>query len=106
MAFPSHCEARVFTDEYQVPVLTGLDACAAPDLVIFTDGLYTPTGSKPATAGWGFVVQPDDRETAIHEGSGPLPTPDEVRHEGQLKPTNSTAELQAIHMSLQWCPQE
>ena len=29
--------------------------------------------------------------------------PDEVRHEGQLKLTNNTAELQAIHMSLQRC---
>ena len=48
-------------------------------------------------------MQPGDDETAIHEGSGPLTIPDEVRHEGQLKPTNNTAELQAIHMSLQWC---
>ena len=103
MSFSSLSEAQAFLDGYQAPVRVDLDQCTGPDLVIFTDGSYTPSGSKPASAGWGFVVQPGDEETAIHEGSGPLFTPVEVRHEGQLKPTNNTAELQAIHMSLQWC---
>ena len=91
--FPSLSEAQSFLDGYQVPVRVDLNLCTAPDLVIFTDGSYTPTGAKPATAGWGIVVRPGDNETAIHEGRGPLTTPEEVRNEGQLKQTNNTAEL-------------
>ena len=56
VAFPSHREAQAFIDEYQVPVHVDLDACVAPDLVIFTERSYTPTGFTLATAGWGFVA--------------------------------------------------
>ena len=57
-------------------------------MVIFTDGSFTKAGKKPATAGWGFVVQAGQGEVAIHEGSGPLVTPDAVAPDGALKPTN------------------
>ena len=85
VSFPSHSEAQAFMDGYQVPVRVDLSQCTAPDLVVFTDGSCTPSGAKPATSGWGFVVQSSDEETAIHERSGPLIAPDKVRHEGQLK---------------------
>ena len=78
-----------------------LEECVEGDLVIFTDGSFTKAGKQPATAGWGFVVQSGTREEAIHEGSGPLGTPDAIAHDGALKSTNNTAELQAIQMSLQ-----
>ena len=71
--------------------------------MIFTDGSFTKAGSKPATAGWGFLVQPGDGEEPIHEGSGPLVTPEAISFDGLLKPTSNTAELQAIQTSLQLC---
>ena len=80
-----------------------ISECIEQDLVIFNDGSFTKAGSKPATAEWGFVVQPGDGEEAIHEGSGPLVANEAIRYDGLLKPTNNTAELQAIHMCLQWC---
>ena len=39
----------------------------------------------------------------MHEGSGLLVTPEAIRYDGLLMPTNNTAELQAIEMCLQWC---
>ena len=71
--------------------------------MIFTDGSFTKAGSRPATAGWGFLVQLGSNEEAIHEGSGPLVTPEAISYDGLLKPTNNTVELQAIQMSLRWC---
>ena len=71
--------------------------------MIFTDGSFTKTVSKPATAGLGFLVQPGNSEAAIHEGSGSLVTPEAISYDGLLKPTNHMAEQQAIQMSLQWC---
>ena len=73
---PTHREAQAFIGAYQPPATVILDDCAAPDLVIFPNGSYTPAGALPARSGWGFVVQPGDVETAIHEGSGLLITPE------------------------------
>ena len=101
MSFPTAAEAQRYIDTYRPPVAIALGECTAQDLVIFTDGSFTKAGSKPATAGWGYVVQPGSSEDAIHEGSGPLVTPEAIRYDGLLKPTNNTAELQAIHMCLQ-----
>ena len=56
VSFASSSEAQGFIDAYQVPVQADLGECTTPDLVIITDGSYTPTGAKPATAGWKFVV--------------------------------------------------
>ena len=50
VSFSSHNEAQAFVDGYQVPVRVDLDQCTAPDLVIFTDGSYTPSGSKPCAS--------------------------------------------------------
>ena len=100
-SFPTAVEAQRYIDTYSPPVPIELVERVKQDLVIFTDGSFTKAGSKPATAGWGFVTQPGTSEEAIYEGSGPLVTPEAIAHDGTLKPTNNTAELQAIQMSLQ-----
>ena len=102
-SFPTAVEAQNYIDTYVPQVTIELRECTEQDLVIFTDGSFTKAGSKPTTAGWGFVVRPGDGEAAIYEGSGPLVTPEAITYDGSLKPTNNTAELQTIQMSLQWC---
>ena len=88
-SFPAAAEAQQYIDTYRPPVTIELSECTEQDLVIFTDGSFTKAGSKPATAGWGFLVQPGSCEEATHEGSGPLATPEAITY--------------AIQMSLQWC---
>ena len=68
-SFPTAVEAQKYIDTYVPPVTIELGECTEQDLVIFTDGSFTKAGSKPVTAGWGFVVQPSDGEVAICKGS-------------------------------------
>ena len=54
LAFPSRQKDQNYIDTYQAPVRINLRDCTAPDVVIFTDGSYTPTGTHLAMVGWGI----------------------------------------------------
>ena len=56
LAFPTHHEAQTSIDAYKPHATISLGDCAAPHLIIFADGSYTPSGAQPTTAGWVFVL--------------------------------------------------